>query len=119
MNECCRALNTGTDRGTGVGSWWLYRAQPCLARIHAIDGSSSGSEGSRKYSGGQNGTGSLEDAQAQRDAQARVGTPDYVEAREFLQPATDYLRRAVEEAASQESLTGPLLNLVRMCQRLP
>ena len=83
-----------------------------------MDGSSSGSEGSRKYSDGQNGLGSPGDEQAQREAEARVGTADYVEARGFLQPATDYVRRAVEEAASQEILTGPLLNLVRKCYTL-
>ena len=101
-----------SHRCVGVGGWWLSRAQPSLARIHAVDGSSSGSEGSRKYSGGENGPRGPDEEQAQREAEARLGTPDYVEARGILQPATDYLRRAVEEASSQGNLTGGLLVMV-------
>jgi hypothetical protein len=82
-----------------------------------VDGSSSGSEGSRKYSGASNGPLSAEDEQAQREADARLGTPDYVEARGILQPSTDYLRRAVDEASSQGSLTGQLLVMVSPIRR--
>jgi len=101
-----------TLTSVGVGSWWLSRAQPSLARIHAVDGSSSGSEGSRKYSG-ENGGRAPNEEQAQSEADARLGTADYVEARGILQPATDFLRRAVDEASSQSSLTGHLLVMVR------
>ncbi|KIW07629.1 uncharacterized protein PV09_01575 [Verruconis gallopava] len=97
----------------GIGCWWLSRAQPGLARIHAVDGSSSGSEGSRHPSSVEVGPHCEEETQAniqiQREAEARLGTHDYVEARGYLQPATEYLRRAVDEASSQSNITSHLL----------
>lgn len=91
-----------------------------------MDGSSgsSGSDGSRhRNSGGELGlTRSQEDrqaAQAAQEAEARVHTADYVEARGYLQPATDFLRRAVEEATSQSNLTGHLLITVSSRGEIP
>jgi hypothetical protein len=47
------------------------------------------------------------------EAEQRLHTADYVEARGILLPAVDYLRRAVEQAGAQDSLSGPLLITVR------
>lgn len=116
----------------GIGSWWLSRAQPSLARIHTVDGSSSSSSGG--YSS-RPGTSSAEQpltashgdsdsdsdsededeqaARAQREADARLNTADYVEARGLLLPATDYLRRAIETTdAAGQAPTGRLLTMV-------
>jgi hypothetical protein len=101
----------------GIGQWWLAKAQPCLSRIHAIDGSSSSSEGSRRRPGSDSMTTlsmthSQEEqqaAQASVEAEARLHTADYVEARGILLPATEYLRRAVDEAERQHSASGHLL----------
>jgi hypothetical protein len=112
----CHAHPAGLLNSAGVGNWWLLRAQPCLARIHAVEGSSSGSEGSRHRNSSEAGPQSDQDTrraeQAQREAEARLGTADYVEARGILQPATEYLHRAVQEATAQDSLTAQLLIMV-------
>lgn len=81
----------------GLGQMWLSRAQPALARIHASQGRSS--------SGGGNSSRSESATEAER----RVGTADYVEARGFLQPATEYLERAVAAASNQDAIPGDLL----------
>lgn len=81
----------------GLGQMWLSRAQPALARIHASQGRSS--------SGGGN---SLRSESA-TEAERRIGAADYVEARGFLQPATEYLERAVSAAANQNAISGDLL----------
>ncbi len=112
----CHAHLAGSLNAAGVGNWWLLKAQPYLARIHAVDGSSSGSEGSRHRNSGEVGLKSEEDTrrveQAQREAEARLGTAEYVEARGVLQPATEYSHRAIQEAIAQDSLKGPLLIMV-------
>ena len=46
------------------------------------------------------------------EAESRLHTADYVEARGILLPAVEYLRRAVEMARTQDKLTGDLLSLV-------
>lgn len=98
----------------GIGQAWLSRAQPALARIQRSDSSSSsGSSGSRNTLSGR--SADRQDREAQRnasDAERRVGSPDYVEARGFLQPATEYLERAVAAAATQQALSGDLIALV-------
>ena len=86
----------------GLGQMWLSRAQPALARIHASQScSSSGSSGSPPRS------------ESAAEAERRVGTADYVEARGLLQPATEYLERAVTAASNQDVLAGDLLAKVR------
>lgn len=50
--------------------------------------------------------------QAEREAEARMHLPDYVEARGVLLPATEYLRQAVETAMAQQILHGDLLVIV-------
>lgn len=120
------------DLLTGIGSWWLSRAQPSLARIHAVDGSSSSSSGGYSSRPGtssaeQPATGDVEDSdsdsdsededglalQAQQEADARLNTADYVEARGLLLPAIDYLRRAIETTdAAGQAPTGRLLTMV-------
>jgi hypothetical protein len=46
------------------------------------------------------------------EAQDRLHTSDYVEARAILVPATEYLQRAVNAARNQSRLTGTLLSTV-------
>lgn len=76
---------------------WLSRAQPALARIHISQGnSSSGASGSPR-------------SESATEAERRVGTADYVEARGLLQPATEYLERAVAAASNQDVMSGDLL----------
>ena len=45
---------------------------------------------------------------------ARLHTADYVEARDMLLPAADYLARAVRAAEEQGQLSGALLAVVRV-----
>ncbi|KAK7527883.1 uncharacterized protein IWZ02DRAFT_139260 [Phyllosticta citriasiana] len=77
----------------GLGTYWLYRAQPSLGRIHAEESSSS--------SGSSLGAASTGDA--------RLHGANYVEARGQLTPAIDYFSRAVQAAHAEGSLTGELL----------
>ena len=98
----------------GIGQSWLAKAQPVLARIHRADGSSSSSTGSSQRSAGRM-TSSEEERQsaaATAEAERRSGTQDYVEAQGFLQPATEYLERAVAAATAQRALSGDLLATV-------
>lgn len=98
----------------GLGQAWLSRAQPSLARIHRADGASSSSGQSslsqRSFQSIQEEA--LADA-ANAEAERRAGTADYVEARGFLQPATDYLERALASATTQRVVSGDLLSTVR------
>jgi len=99
----------------GLGQAWLFRAQRSLARIHHDDGSSS-SGGSTGFAGSASHryTSSDEErdaARATREADARLHTADYVEARGLLLPSTEYFVRAVEVADSRREVTGELLAL--------
>lgn len=101
----------------GIGQAWLSRAQPTLARIQRSDsGSSSG--GSSQRSGGSqqrpssSSKRSKEQEAAAKEAERKAGTADYVEVRGFLQPATEYLDRAVQAASAQRVLSGDLLATV-------
>ncbi|KAK7725058.1 hypothetical protein SLS57_003971 [Botryosphaeria dothidea] len=87
-----RPNNTAALRG--LGQYWLYRAQPSLAKIHAEERDSSGS--SRGSSGEQ-------------ASETRLHTANYVEARGLLSPASDYFARAVQAAYAEGSVTGVLL----------
>lgn len=98
----------------GIGQAWLARAQPALSRIHQIDGSSSSSGGSSQWSAP-----SITSSEDERqnlamtaEAERRSGTADYVEARGYLQPAIEYLERAVAAAPAQRALSGDLLVMV-------
>ena len=51
-------------------------------------------------------------ARAAAEADARIHTADYVEARGILLPSTEYFTRAVAVAEQKGSLTGELLALV-------
>ena len=100
----------------GIGQSWLSRAQPVLTRIHRLDGSGSSSGGSSQRSAkshsGNGGEEERQSAAANAEAERRAGTQDYVEARGFLQPATEYLQRAVAAATAQRALSGDLLATV-------
>jgi len=97
----------------GLGQAWLARAQACLARIHRLEGSSSsGSSGWRGGPGSHVYTSSDEArdaARAAEEADARLHTPDYVEARGILLPSTEYFTRAVNSAELTGQMTGDLL----------
>lgn len=101
----------------GIGQAWLSRAQPTLARIQRTDSSSSsgGSQQGTSQRSRTTGTSSEQAkkaAAAAKEAERKAGTADYVEARGFLQPATEYLDRAVAAASSQRVLSGDLLATV-------
>jgi hypothetical protein len=107
----------------GIGQAWLNRAHPILARIHSVDGSSS-SSGSRHSS--QRSARSLSASEEERqaavanaEAERRAGTQDYVEARSYLQPATEYFARAITAATEQRVLSGDLLATVSSYSRTP
>lgn len=51
-------------------------------------------------------------ARAAAEADARIHTADYVEARGILLPATEYFSRAVGVAQARNALSGRLLALV-------
>ncbi|KAL1633644.1 hypothetical protein SLS56_002792 [Neofusicoccum ribis] len=87
-----RPNNTPALRG--LGQYWLYRAQPSLAKIHAEERDSSGS--SRGSFGEQ-------------VSDSRLHTAHYVEARGVLSPASDYFARAVQAAYAEGCMTGDLL----------
>lgn len=106
----------------GIGQAWLSRAQPTLVRIQRTDSSSSssgsqrsGSQTQRSPSSRAAGTSAEQERQAAataKEGERKAGTADYVEARGFLQPATEYLDRAVAAASSQRVLSGDLLATV-------
>lgn len=110
----------------GIGQAWLARAQPTLQRIQRTDSSSSSGGSARSGSGSGSGSarsqssrtaGSSVDRQRQaekalQEGERKAGTADYVEARGFLQPAAEYLDRAVAAASSQRLLSGDLLATV-------
>ncbi|KAF2234470.1 hypothetical protein EV356DRAFT_532782 [Viridothelium virens] len=101
----------------GIGQNWLLKAQAPLARIHRQEVSSSSSGAST----GRSATfASMEITRSQEEraatqqaaeAEARLGLPDYVEARAILVPATEYLSRAVENLAGQDTTSGELLSM--------
>lgn len=101
---------------TVVGQNWLLRAQPCLARIHLLDGHSSSSGGSHGATASAFSLSRSEEerqaARAAAEAEDRLHTADYVEASGILLPAVEYLARAVGVAQSQGRLTGHLLATV-------
>ncbi|OJD30924.1 uncharacterized protein BKCO1_5400074 [Diplodia corticola] len=78
----------------GLGQYWLQRAQPSLAKIHAEE---HGSSGSSRGSFGE------------QVSEARLHTASYVEARGVLSPASDYFARAVQAAYAEGCVTGDLL----------
>lgn len=103
-----------------IGKWWLSKAQPSLARINAEETSSSSSSAgaprpARPHSDPSTHIRTEEVRRASRstdrdaEAETRLHTQEYVEARGILLPAIEYLRRAVEEADSQETMNGSLL----------
>ncbi|KAF1951924.1 hypothetical protein CC80DRAFT_423781 [Byssothecium circinans] len=91
-----------------AGRNWLLRAQRPLARIHETERSStsSGESQERTLSSGEE---QKQDAKAALEAEHRLHTADYVEARGLLLPAVEYMKHAVGAAEAQNSLCGPLL----------
>lgn len=98
----------------GIGQAWVARASPILARIHRVDGSSSssGDSSQRSMISITASEDERQSAAATVEAERRAGTQDYVEARSYLQPATEYLDRAMRAAAEQQILSGDLLATV-------
>ncbi|KAH7372264.1 hypothetical protein BKA66DRAFT_572386 [Pyrenochaeta sp. MPI-SDFR-AT-0127] len=89
-----------------IGRNWLLRAQKALANIARAERGSASSEGST-YSQIERQTSGTT---AVAEAEARLHTADYVEARGLLSPATEYLQRAVHAAKTQGRVTGSLLS---------
>jgi hypothetical protein len=97
-----------------IGQNWLLRAQKLLCRIHHTEqgSSSSGSAGSQDPP--------LSSSEEQRraikatiEAEDRLHSADYVEARGILLPAVEYLKHAVDAAVLRNDLSGSLLSMVR------
>lgn len=112
----------------GIGKWWLNKAQPSLARINAEETSSSSSSagasrGVRPHSNQSTQARNEEVRRTTRaverdqEAETRLHTQEYVEARGILLPAIEYLRRAVEEADTQGTINGSLLVTVCLASR--
>ena len=102
---------------SGIGHSWLLRAQPALARVSEHDQTS----GSSDSSGSEEVHGSSKTCDrdtwpghAQTESQnQRRALPEYVEARGLLEPAIDYLNRAVGASRRQgRTPSGDLLTLV-------
>lgn len=102
-----------TNSLLGLGHAWLLRSQTSLARIQQEEGSSSsGMCGGDCRSDFTDDLDESTDAAYANEANNRRHTADYVEARATLQPATEYLARAVHIAERQGVLHGRLLSLV-------
>lgn len=104
------------DALEGLGLAWLSRAQAALGRIHREEGSpSSGNSSGRPGTAGSQSYTSSDDARdaarTAAEADARLHTADYVEARGILLPSTEYFSRAVNVADRHGVLSGPLLAL--------
>lgn len=94
-----------------IGRNWLSRAQRSLAKIHLSEQNSSCSGGSPSMPLST----SEENRRTRRsdnEAESRLYTSDYVEARGILLPAVEYLERAAEAAHTQGKMTGDLLSVV-------
>lgn len=102
----------------GLGHSWLMKAQRFLAIIHREDAStSSGTSNDVTSPSAVSYTQQDDDVdheQAVSEATARLHTANYVEARALLEPATDFLSRAVRAADGENRLTGALLTLVSL-----
>lgn len=83
----------------------MLNVRPFLDRIQGDEGSSTiySSSDEERHS-----------SRAAREAEARLHTADYVEARGMLLPAADYFERAVRAAEVQGQLSGDLLAMVRV-----
>lgn len=102
-----------TDQSV-IGQNWLLRAQKSLSKIHHAERSSmsSGSAGSQDppLSASEERRRTI---RATVEAEDRLHSADYVEARGILLPAVEYLKHAVEAARSQNRMSGFLLARVR------
>lgn len=100
-----------------TGQNWLQRAQKSLAIIHLTERHSSSSGGSTDAPLSR----SEEIRRRNRaaiEAEDRLSTAEYVEARGILLPATEYLKRAVNVARAQGTATGKLLSMVSRTNRI-
>lgn len=107
------------NEGAGLGRAWLSRSQNVLSRIHHDEGSSSSGRSSSRPGTGNGATYTSSDeardaARAAAEADSRIHTSDYVEARGILLPSTEYFARAVTVAEGKEALSGDLLALVSL-----
>lgn len=90
-----------------IGRNWLLRSQKSLANIYQAERSSSSSDESLYSRPERRST-----DRAIVEAEQRLNTADYVEARGLLLAATECLQRAVIAARAQGSVTGALLSTV-------
>ncbi|RMY24242.1 hypothetical protein D0867_01511 [Hortaea werneckii] len=91
----------------GIGQSWLSRAAPSLARINRSNSNTS-SDARTAPPIASSEDENLTAAQL-ANAERRVGLADYVEARGYLQAASEYLERAVAAAPAQRALSGDLI----------
>jgi hypothetical protein len=96
-----------------IGQYWLLRAQKPLSRIHHTEQSSLSSSGGSQELSLSSGEEQRRALRATIEAEERLHSGDYVEARGILLPAVEYLKYAVDAAASQDNLSGPVLSMVR------
>lgn len=73
----------------------MARAQGVLGRVQRGSEAASGEGGGKKAA-----------VEARLEAERRVGSADYVGARGLVQPACEYLERAVRAAGVQKVLSG-------------
>jgi hypothetical protein len=111
---------------SGIGKWWLSKAQRSLARINAEESSSSSSSGGATRRPNSDPTSSTRTDEVRRasrstrdqDAETRLHSQEYVEARGLLLPAIEYLTRAVEEGDRQGITDGSLFVTVSFFLKL-
>ncbi|KAF2028122.1 hypothetical protein EK21DRAFT_70523 [Setomelanomma holmii] len=94
-----------------IGRNWLQRAQKSLANIYRTERGSSGSSAGSTSALWHDIAGKEDmTARAFAETEQRLHTGDYVEARGILLPAVEYLKRAVDTAHSQGTVTGAMLS---------
>ncbi|KAG8623473.1 hypothetical protein KVT40_008449 [Elsinoe batatas] len=112
LDQWLRLLQEDTDNVkilSNIGRSWLWKAQSTLLRIHDEERSPTSS------TGGSTGSWSplhVDEADGETDSvrEARLHSSEYVEARGLLEPAVEYLDRAVDVATTGNSLSAELLS---------
>jgi len=88
----------------------MLKVRPFLERIQREEGSSTINSSSDEE---------RDSSRTAREAEARLHTANYVEARGMLLPAADYFERAVRAAEVQGQLSGDLLAMVCVLTEMP
>ncbi|KAF2221739.1 hypothetical protein BDZ85DRAFT_313954 [Elsinoe ampelina] len=112
LDQWLRLLQQDTDNVkilSNVGRSWLWKAQSILLRIHDRERSPTSSTGGSTSSWSPP---HVDGADGETDSirEARLHSSEYVEARGLLEPAVEYLDRAVDIATGHNSLSADLLS---------